>query len=189
MGFMKNCFFLLISAFWGILLPQHMMAQVYVTQEGEVSFVSDAPLELIQASSTQLYGAIDANQQNFAFSLRINSLQGFNSVLQQEHFNEKFLESEQFPKATFQGKLIEEIDFSQPGVYTVRAKGRFEVHGVSQERIIRASLTIRPQSIEIYAQFPVLVIDHQITIPQVVFQNIAEEITVTVKANLAPKTP
>lgn len=167
-------------------LGSDLQAQVYVTQDGQVAFSSEAPLELIQAASDELFGAIDTEKHSFAFSLRIISLNGFNSALQREHFNEKFLESELFPKASFQGKLIERIDFSEPGTYQVRAKGQFEVHGVSQERIIRATLIVKPKEVLLESHFTVLVADHAIQIPQVVFQNIAEEIEVTVQATLKP---
>ncbi|MEL6588529.1 MAG: YceI family protein [Bacteroidota bacterium] len=161
-------------------------AQIHLTQNGSVSFTSDAPLELIQAKSEELQGAINPNSYTFAFSLRIQSLNGFNSELQKQHFNEKFLESRQYPKATFSGKLIERIDFSQNGTYDVRAKGSFHVHGVSQERIIRAQLIIEDGVWIVRSRFKVLVADHNITVPKVVYQNIAEEIEVEIQARLIP---
>lgn len=170
-------------ALLGYLSPQ---AQIHLTQNGSVAFTSDAPLELIQAQSGELQGAINPDTYTFAFSLRIQSLDGFNSELQKEHFNEKFLESRQYPKATFSGKLIEQIDFSQNGTYDVRAKGNFHVHGVSQERIIRAQLTIQDDVWVVRSRFKVLVADHNITIPKVVYQNIAEEIEVEIQARLIP---
>jgi polyisoprenoid-binding protein YceI len=177
---------LLLLSIWLILLNNalDLSAQVYLTQSGEVSFISEAPLELIRARSQELRGAIDTDKHTFAFNLRVISFEGFNSALQREHFNEKFLETNSFPKATFQGKLIEKIDFSAPGIYPVRAKGIFEVHGIPQERIIRATIEVKESGIELTADFKVLVADHKITIPQIVYQNIAEEIQVKVKAVL-----
>ncbi|MFK7921585.1 MAG: YceI family protein [Bacteroidia bacterium] len=172
--------------FFCLLATSPLLSQIHLTQSGFVTFSSNAPLELIQAESDELQGAIDPAKNTFAFSLRMVSLDGFNSELQREHFNEKFIESRFYPKATFSGKLIERIDFSQNGSYEIRAKGVFEVHGVEQERIIRATLTIADDIWSVKSNFKVLVADHDITIPQVVFQNIAEEIDVAIDIQLLP---
>ncbi|MEL7530006.1 MAG: YceI family protein [Bacteroidota bacterium] len=169
---------------FSLLATPPLLAQIHLTQTGKVSFSSDAPLEQIQAGSNELSGAINPDTYTFAFSLRIVTLDGFNSELQREHFNEKFLESRSYPKATFSGKLIERIDFTQNGTFEVRAKGALMVHGVEQERIIRATITINDGEWFVKSRFKVLVADHDITIPQVVFQNIAEEIDVEIEALL-----
>lgn len=174
----------LLYFFLCLLATTPLLAQIHLTQTGFVAFRSNAPLELIQAESNELQGAINPKTNTFAFSLRIVSLDGFNSELQREHFNEKFLESRFYPKATFSGKLIERIDFEQNGTYQIRAKGVFSVHGVEQERIIRATVEVKDGEWIVKSQFKVLVSDHNITIPQVVFQNIAEEIEVKIEARL-----
>ena len=181
-------FLLLLSLlhFYPGLLAQE--APRFLTSEGRVSFRSDAPLELIEATSNRLRAAIDPEAGTFAFSLATTSLQGFNSPLQQEHFNEKFMETPRFPEATFSGKFIERIDFSQPGTYEVRAKGDLTVHGITQERIIKGRLRIGSGEMEIDADFSILLVEHQISIPKIVQQKIAEEIQVHVTCLLSPRT-
>jgi hypothetical protein len=181
-------FFLLLSLL-GIHLGLHAQAdRPYLAQEGQVSFRSEAPLELIEAGSQRLRAAIDPATGTFAFSLPIASFQGFNSPLQQEHFNEKFMETPRFPQATFSGKFIEQLDYSQPGTYVVRAKGDLTVHGITQERIIKGSLRIGSGEMEIDADFSILLVEHQISIPKIVQQKIAEEIQVHVACLLTPRT-
>ena len=127
---------------WVILLLGQLTTQVqiYKTESGTAYFKSDAPLELIEAKSTQLKGAIDATKRTFAFTIPIKSFEGFNNPLQQEHFAENYLEIDRFPKATFTGKIIEKLDLSKDGKYTVRTKGKLVIHGVTQERIINSRL-------------------------------------------------
>src|SRR6478735_5467738 len=96
---------------------------IYQTVSGTISFRSEAPLELIRASSDQLIGLLDNDKKNFSFKINIRSFQGFNSPLQKEHFNENYLESDKYPEASFKGKIIEDIDLDKDGVYEVRAKG------------------------------------------------------------------
>ena len=155
---------------------------LFKIMEGEVAFVSEAPLEIIKAKSSDLSGLVDMQRRSFAISIPVNSFQGFNSALQREHFNENYMESSRFPKATFAGKIIEETDFTQPGSWTIRAKGKLALHGVEQERIIKIQIQAGKETFTARAVFTVLLEDYQISIPRVVNQKIAEEIQVKVEA-------
>jgi polyisoprenoid-binding protein YceI len=164
---------------------QTSSAQIYRATEGTIHFLSDAPLELIEAQSDELDGAMRNEDRTFAFSVSIQSFEGFNSALQREHFLENYLESDKMPKATFTGKIIEKIDLTQAGSYVVRVKGALTVHGITKERIIRSTLKTDGTHIEISSTFEVELDDHGIRIPRIVYQKIAESITVTVDAQLS----
>ena len=168
-----------------IFCSTHLQAQKkFATEKGEVSFTSNAELELIKASSNKLKGLVDLTTNQFAFSVQVNSFQGFNSELQREHFNEKYLESDQFPRMTFTGKIIERVDISLDGVYEVRAKGDLEIHGQAQTRIIKSRIIVDEGQIRIEASFKVPLADHNIAIPRIVNQKIATEIEVVIKADM-----
>ncbi|MCB0607209.1 MAG: YceI family protein [Lewinellaceae bacterium] len=154
------------------------------TENGRISFKSDAPLELIEAASGELKGIIDPSRNAFAFSVNIQSFQGFNSPLQREHFNENYMESKKFPRATFSGKFIEDVDFTKDGAYQVRAKGKLNVHGIEKERIIKGSVKVEGGKVTLTAAFTVLLEEHGIAIPKIVYQKIAEEISVELVATL-----
>jgi len=158
---------------------------IYRTEKGTISFRSEAPLEIISASSKQLEGVIDHESQTFAFIVPINSFKGFNNGLQQQHFYENYLESSKYPEATFTGKIIEDIDLTKPGTYHVRAKGQLNIHGRSQERIIKTELISDGTKITASSQFVIPLIDHQIEVPKIVHQKIAQEIKVDVRATLS----
>ena len=174
---------LLIIFCLGFLIPLQAQNRFKIAK-GSISFSSDAPLELIEASSTALRGVIDPDGNKFAFANKINSFKGFNSTLQQQHFNENYMESDTYPEATFTGKIIEEIDFSQDGTHNVRAKGKLTVHGIAQTRLFRAKLQIKNGVISIETTLTVPLVDHDISIPTIVSQKIATEIDVTVVATL-----
>ncbi len=184
--------FLLVGACGYLLLfgGQAMAQNLWNCRDGQVRWVSDAPLELIQAESEELQGIFRREDRSFAFSISIRSFEGFNSPLQQEHFHENYLETEAYEKATYSGRILEEIDLRQPGKYEVRAKGTLTIHGVAKERIIRATLEVRPDGeLVISSSFVVPLVDHDISIPRVVFQKIAEEIRVSINATLRAQTP
>jgi len=159
-------------------------SDIYRTNAGKVLFSSEARLEVINASSGRLQGALNTTRRNFAFAVPISSFEGFNVALQKEHFNENYLESDRFPVATFTGKIIEDIDFSTSGTVEVRAKGQLTIHGVEQERIIKITLTLQEGKIGVVSKFTVLLKDHDIKIPKIVHEKIAAEVMIEVHAEL-----
>lgn len=137
-------------------------------------------MELIQARSDKVRGVLDLTNRAFLFSVPLNTFQGFNNALQQDHFNENYLESEEFPEATFKGRIIESVDLTRPGRYEIRSKGQLTIHGVKSERIIRCQLEVSDTGIRVASAFSVILSDHNIQIPRIVHQKIAEEIQVQV---------
>jgi polyisoprenoid-binding protein YceI len=156
----------------------------YGVQSGAIQFTSNAQLELIKASSDKVQGLLDPATHQFAFTIEVKSFQGFNSELQREHFNEKYMESEKFPKARFSGKIIEQIDLTTDGTHDVRAKGDLEIHGQKQTRIIRSKITVKNGGVVIESTFLVPLADHGISIPSIVNQKIATEIEIDFRANM-----
>jgi len=156
----------------------------YSTQKATLDFTSQAELELIKAATNEARGLIDPSTNQFAFSVDVNTFQGFNSALQREHFNEKYLETEKFPKASFSGKIIEQVDFSKNGSYDVRAKGDLDIHGVKQTRIIKGKIVVNNGSVTVDAAFMVPLSDHNISIPSIVSQKIATQIQVQFAASM-----
>jgi len=163
------------------------VGQVFTCKDGVTKFTSEAPLELIKAESNRTIGVINCATKNVAFSIDIDSFEGFNSGLQKEHFRENYMETEKYPHATFKGKIIEDVDFSRNGITTVRAKGIFNIHGTEVEKIVKVKLNIKGQEVTIDTNFEVPLQDHNIKIPKVVNQKIASIILVEVKATLKQK--
>jgi polyisoprenoid-binding protein YceI len=172
-----------------MLLPTAFSQQIYLTKSGTASFVSDAPLEVIRASTNELQGAINLDDRTFAFVIDNKSFKGFNSPLQQEHFYENYMQVQDYPTSSFNGKIIEKIDLNSNAEQEVRAKGILNIHGVEQERIIKGTIQKSGDQFIIKADFTVPLEDHNIKIPKVVYQKIAEVINVTVEATLSIKKP
>lgn len=156
----------------------------FTTNRGEISFASNAELELIRAKSGEAQGIVDPANNQFAFSVIVQSFKGFNSELQRQHFNDNYMESATYPKATFAGKIIEQVDYEKDSTYLIRAKGDLEIHGQKQSRIIRSKITIRDKSMTIEAEFMVPLEDHNISIPKIVNQKIANQIEVAFRATM-----
>src|SRR4051812_5389651 len=172
------CCFIILSTFSNKAKGQ---GKIYI-DKAKVSFTSNAPLEIIKASSDQMRIIIDPVTNQVALTVPITSFKGFNSGLQREHFNEKYMESEKFPAATFKGKIIEKVDFTMDGTYDVRVKGDLEIHGQKQSRIIKSKIVLKNKIINVSTEFIVPLADHNISVPKIISEKIATEIDVTVVA-------
>jgi hypothetical protein len=168
----------LVSLSLLILTLNAYSQDLYKVSQAKVKFTSDAKLELIEAETTQAQGVINNDDNTFAFRVPMNTFKGFNSSMQRTHFNTNYLETERYPFTIFEGKIIEDVDLSKPGNYMVRGKGKFTCHGEVQERIIKCKVQSQNGKIIITSDFSVFLEDHNIEIPTVVYQKIAEEITV-----------
>lgn len=183
---MRYFFIFILSILFLFSLGQDNL--LFKTTEGKVNILSEAPLETIEAASGELKGFIDTEKRTFACELQVKSLKGFNSPLQQEHFYENYMETDKFPKASFSGKIIETIDLRKEGPQLVRAKGMLQLHGVGRERIIPVTLQVKDDALEATSEFTIPIADHDITVPRLVFQKIAEEITISIEASFFKTT-
>ena len=157
-------------------------SQVYKTLKAKLSFVSDAPLEVIKASNHQVAGILDVSSQQFSFKANMKNFEGFNSPLQKEHFFENYMETDQYPESTFTGKIIEPLTLK--GRQVVRAKGMLTVHGIANEVLIEVNLEWTPKGVNFLSEFVILLDDYNIHVPRIVSQKIAKEIKLKCKGNL-----
>lgn len=172
---------LILFAFFGSL-----SAQKYVAVSSEISFFSAAPLENISARNKDGKSILNTATKEVAFVVAISGFH-FEKPLMEEHFNEKYMESDKFKTALFKAKINEDIDFLKEGTYQASVSGKLTIHGVEQERTIQGTITIKGNRIIIDAKFPVKVVDHKIEIPKLVFKNIAEVVETTVHIEYEPK--
>jgi len=177
--------YLILPAF--ILIFNFASAQnkLYSSNKSEFSFFSKAPLEDIEAKNTRANSIINLSNGEIVVRIPISQFQ-FNNKLMQQHFNENYMESEKYPYATFKGRIIEELDWSKPGVYSVNANGTLNIHGVNQYRKLSGKLTVGEKSMLLETMFEVMLIDHKIDIPKLVFKKIAEKIEVKANISYAP---
>jgi polyisoprenoid-binding protein YceI len=154
--------------------------QIYKTSTGQISFFSATPIENIEAKSTTMISAIDPSNRNIACLVMMTSF-AFKNGLMQEHFNEKYVESDVYPKATFSGVINEAIDLTKPGTYAVTATGKLTIHGVEKPRTINGTITVdTSHKLTLDSSFDVKLADHKIEIPEIVFNKIAEVINVKI---------
>ena len=142
----------------------------YIINNSKIEFYSYAPLEDIQAVNTESVGAIDIESGEFIIKIPVNAFE-FPNKLMQKHFNDSYLETDIYPECIFRGKINENS-----------ASGEITLHGVTKKIEIPISKTINEENIIISTDFKILLKDHKIKIPRLLFQNIAEEIEIKVSS-------
>lgn len=174
-----------IAAFLFVLVSSNVWAQKYFTREAEVTFFSEAPAENIEAQNRQVTCILNTENGEIAFSVQMKGFH-FEKALMEEHFNENYVESHKYPKATFSGKIIdfEKIDIAKNGEYPVIAEGEMFLHGVKKAMTAHGEIRITDGKILLNSKFMLKVEDYKISIPKAVINKIAEEIEVTLNASL-----
>lgn len=179
---MKTCLFtlLLISS----VLTQTMAQERLMDKQGTASFFSEAPLEDIEATNAEVLGAIDLEKGTLAVAMPMKGFH-FERSLMEEHFNENYVESDKFPKATFKGTIhnLSAYDFSKTGSFEVDVMGEITMHGVTQPLNTKVKFDVSSTMIKAATAFQLKVADFDIEVPKLVMKNIAEIVDVKASFN------
>ena len=153
-----------------------VQAQKYAAENSVISFFSDGAIEDIAASNSKSMSIFNTATGDVVFSIPIKDFE-FEKSLMKEHFNEKYMETEKFPKATFQGKITG-YQTTAAGEQPAKASGKLTMHGVTNETEITGTMEFANGKVIMKSKFIVKLVDYKIAIPQLLWQNIAEEIEV-----------
>jgi hypothetical protein len=99
--------------------------QRFFAEKAVVSFFSDGVVEDISATNEKVTSIFDVVNGEVAYLMSIKDFQ-FPNKLMQVHFNEKYMESEKFPKSSFQGK-ISGLNMTATGKQEVKATGKLTI--------------------------------------------------------------
>jgi len=166
--------------------PGTVYSQLYSTRSGFAGFYSKTPLEDIKGENNQVYAIIDAGKKNLAFAALLKGFI-FPKELMQEHFNENYVESDKYPKASFSGTYTGDVALDKDGVYKVDVKGNLTLHNVTKPIETPATLEVKGGHLTGHAEFKVKPEDFNISIPSVVRDKIDKEMTVKVNIDCTTK--
>lgn len=165
---------------------QAASAQKLVSKNSHIWFFSHTPLEDIEGQNRQAVSILDPATGDLAFNVLIKSFE-FKVALMQEHFNENYMESDKFPKATFAGKITNNgaVNYKKDGTYPAEVTGDLTIHNVTQKVTTKGTVEIKGGAVTARAKFVVKPPDYGIVIPSVVENKIAKEVEVNVDATYA----
>lgn len=170
-----------------LLLTSPLAAQRFFTRDAGVKFDATSPLEKIEGFTKSGTCVLDIKTGKMEWKVLIKGFQ-MEKALMQEHFNENYMESTQYPHAQFQGLItnLGEVNFAQDGKYAAQVKGQLTMHGVTKELDVSGIVKVSGGHLTLGSTLQVAAADYGISIPGVVRDKIAKTIKVTVEALLKP---
>ena len=151
----------------------------YYTKSGTITFESSVPsFEEVKATNTKVTAIL--KDDGTIASLALTKAFRFKIALMEEHFNENYMESTRFPKATFSGK-IENFSMDQltSSDKEFRIIGKLTIRGVSINIEIKSHINKLENTITIKSSFTTTPEDFGIKIPKIVRNKIAKKVDVT----------
>lgn len=130
---MKKLFFLLLSFATTI----QAFSQKIKTKSGLVNFDAvESTFEPVKALNKATTCILNTANGQIASQILMKGFE-FKVALMEEHFNENYIESDKYPKATLKGK-IENFDYSKitQNFQNIQIKGTIELHGKIKEIVI-----------------------------------------------------
>jgi hypothetical protein len=181
---MKKNFFILGC----IILSTFGFAQKMMTRTGEIKFEASMPaFEEIAAKNNTVSAIFDPSTGDLATLALIKAFK-FKAPLMEEHFNENYMESSKFPKATFKGKILN-FDVSKLSAKKsdFDLEGDLTIHGVTKKIKAKIALVSNAGKISATSNLIVKAKDYAIEIPSLVKSKIAENIKIGIHLVLESK--
>ena len=168
--------FLLLALF--LLSVGHAQDKM-ITKTGKITFEASVPaFEEVKGKNEGVTCVLNPKTGEIA-SLALMKGFRFKLALMEEHFNENYINSDYYPKATFKGK-IENFDSaalsSTAKDYTI--KGKLELHGKTNDVTAVAKIRKVEGGTEIITNFNVNAYDYDIAIPAVVKSKVSNKVKV-----------
>jgi hypothetical protein len=133
----------------------------FSTKKGSIKFVSPTDAD-VSAINNEVSSKINGSGE-IRFSLLFKGFQ-FKYAEMQTHFNEEYVESEKYPRASFTGTIqnIKSIDLTKEGKYTAKVVGNLTMHGVTKPVQTSATLIISKGKIAATATMSINMSDFKI---------------------------
>lgn len=170
------------------LIPISVLGQgKYLTNNGSISFFSHTALEDITATNNEVACVMDAGTGEVVIIVKMTAFH-FEKRLMEEHFNENYVESEKYPKATFKGRITNnhELDYTSRGIYKVNVEGEMTIHNTTNSVSAEGTIEVTSEGLTARTSFLLNPEDYGIKIPRVVRNNIANNLEIKAELPCAP---
>ena len=154
-----------------------------IARQGQVTFFSYTSVENIEATNSQVLSILDPKNNEIAVSMLMRAFV-FKKDLMYEHFNESYIESDLYPKADFEGKILNFDSTKEKQTKIIR--GKLTIHGVTKNIDIKTNIQKINNNYLLDGDFSIQVSDFKIKIPPILSSNIAKIITITFRFQYQP---
>ncbi len=171
-----------------LLLSNIVISQKLMTRTGEIKFEASMPaFEEVAAKNNTVSCILDQTTGEFAALALVKAFK-FKVQLMEEHFNENYIESTKFPKATFKGKILN-FDASKLSATKIfyDLEGDLMLHGVTKKIKTKILLTLIGGKVNAISSFIIKPNDYGIEIPSLVKSKVSENVKLAINFNLEAK--
>ena len=157
-----------------------LQAQKFKTRTGIINFDGVVPaFEPVRAQNNAATCILDTKNGQIASLILIRGFK-FKVALMEEHFNENYMDSDKFPKATLKG-FIENFNYNTitETEKDIKINASLELHGVTKQLVIDGKIKKFKGDLILTTDFGLTPEDFQIIIPGYVKTKIAKKIKVT----------
>jgi len=162
-------------------------AQKKTSTSATVAFdASTAIDDLPKAENKTAIAAIDPSKNTVQFEAAIKNF-AFSNPRIQEHFNQKsWLNSDEFPKATFSGTITDPsaVNFNKDGTYNVTVEGDLTIKGKTQKVKAPATIVVAGKTIKANASFNIKLADFGVEGQPITAGKVSAEPKISVSAEL-----
>ena len=165
-------------------------AKTFAVKGSNAKFVSDAPLETMVGTTDKVSGMLtvdptDIGKTTGKFKVPVKSLDTDNDLRDEHLQGDGWLDAKNSPYLHFE---ITEVLLGKKSASAlkegkdtkVQVKGNFTAHGITKPVTANGKVKWSGNEIQIKADFPVLLTDHNISVPSIVRLKVANEIQVSV---------
>jgi YceI-like protein len=153
--------------------------QQNVIGQGTVSFIA-VDYEEIAAINDKGTSIINLQKGTISIQIPVRAFQ-FDKSLMQEHFNEKYMESDKFPLATYKGTI--KGYQNKEGKHKVSSEGEITIHGVCKKIIAEGEIDVNEKEILLVVETRIKIKDFNVKLPKLFFISLTEEVDVVLKFN------
>lgn len=155
------------------------------TTSGKVFFEASVPLfEEISAVNNAVNCTLNLKDNSIVFFLKIKDFK-FKRDLMHTHFNEIYLESDKYPRATFKGVVPNfDLDKISPEGTFLKINGTIKIHGVSKPITVSGIFKKTKNQLQVTADFTLNTDDFEIKILSMILPKISKKVQTHLECSL-----
>jgi polyisoprenoid-binding protein YceI len=165
-------------------------AKTFQVKGAKAKFISDAPLETMVGTTDKVSGTLtvdpsDISKTTGKFKVAVKSLDTGNDLRDEHLQGDGWLDAKNSPFLHFEitevvlGKKAS-TELKEGKDTKVQVKGNFTAHGITKPVTANGKVKWSGDQIQVKADFPVVLTDHDISVPSIVRLKVANEIAVSV---------
>ena len=167
--------YVLIAGFFFFI--NNLNGQILSFDHGKIEFYTATAVSGIEAVADKAEVKLNLETREVVVSVNIQSFE-FEYDLMQEHFNEKYMESDKFPMATFRGKILQNISPGVNNEMDVDVSGNLTIHGITKEIKFKVNLSKQGDFTVVKSRIPVVFKDYSIDDPSILTKSVASDVEI-----------